>query len=633
MKRFSEEERLHQSVAALIERCFALERKFASQLAEIPPAQQASAHNLIHYLSLRQHDLRPLQALLASHGLSSLGRTEAHVLASLRAVAGALTALKGAPRPLSMPSPVDFDSGPARLEANAERLLGSSHSNHSVRVLVTMPSSAATDYALVSDLVGAGMDIMRINCAHDDARAWLGMVENLQRANKRFSRRCRVLMDLGGPKLRTGRIGGALRFRRLRPARDALGRTTAHLRVLLVADRETAGAAFETSIPLRGIPLDSCRKGDVVRVIDTRGRWRKLRLIERDKKGRWAESARTLRLLSGAPVTVHRGARLIAEGEIGELPETEQPILLQCGDVLEITRSEVEGRPAVVRATGQKRRPATVPITLDEAFEFVKRGERVFLDDGKFRGVVQRVSHKKITVLITEAPEGGGKLRSDKGVNLPDTQLKLPALTDKDLVDLEFVARHADMVGMSFVRDPADVEQLQQALRGLQADRLGIVLKIENRQAFENLPRLLLRGLKSSSLGVMVARGDLAVEVGYERLAEVQEEILWLCEAAHVPVIWATQVLETMARTGTPSRPEVTDAAMSGRAECVMLNKGPCIVETVRFLENVLKRMERHQHKKSALLRHLSISDSTRGEPTAGRRVSPRARSIRTQTG
>jgi len=79
----------------------------------------------------------------------------------------------------------------------------------------------------------------------------------------------------------------------------------------------------------------------------------------------------------------------------------------------------------------------------------------------------------------------------------------------------------------------------------------------------------------------MIARGDLLVEIGYERLAEVQEEILWLCEAAHVPVIWATQVLEGLAQKGLPSRAEITDAAMGVRAECVMLNKGPHIIEAV----------------------------------------------------
>ena len=133
-------------------------------------------------------------------------------------------------------------------------------------------------------------------------------------------------------------------------------------------------------------------------------------------------------------------------------------------------------------------------------------------------------------------------------------------------------------------------------------------MKIENEQAFTNLPRLLLTSLRNPPVGVMVARGDLAVEVGFERLAEVQEEILWLCEAAHVPVIWATQVLESMAKSGQPSRAEVSDAVMSGRAECVMLNKGAYIVPAVRLLNGVLERMNAHQTKKRSMLRKLAVS-------------------------
>jgi pyruvate kinase len=114
--------------------------------------------------------------------------------------------------------------------------------------------------------------------------------------------------------------------------------------------------------------------------------------------------------------------------------------------------------------------------------------------------------------------------------------------------------------------------------------------------------------MESARTGVMIARGDLAVEMGYGRLAEVQEEILWMCEAAHLPVIWATQVLETLAKKGRPSRAEVTDAAMAVRAECVMLNKGPYIVEAVEFLDGVLRRMQEHQSKKSPMLRALTIA-------------------------
>ncbi len=125
------------------------------------------------------------------------------------------------------------------------------------------------------------------------------------------------------------------------------------------------------------------------------------------------------------------------------------------------------------------------------------------------------------------------------------------------------------------------------------------MLKIETRRGFENLPDMLLAAMRAPKCGVMIARGDLAVECGFERLAEVQEEILWVCEAAHVPVIWATQVLETLSQDGMPSRAEITDAAMAHRAECVMLNKGPHVVSAVRVLDDILRRMQAHQSEEA----------------------------------
>ena len=136
-----------------------------------------------------------------------------------------------------------------------------------------------------------------------------------------------------------------------------------------------------------------------------------------------------------------------------------------------------------------------------------------------------------------------------------------------------------------------------------------MVLKIETLQGFENLPELLLAAMAAPCAGVMIARGDLAVECGYERLAEVQEEMLWCAEAAHMPVIWATQVLETLAKTGVPSRAEISDASMGVRAECVMLNKGPYIAEAIHMLDDILRRMAGHQTKKTPLLRALRAWD------------------------
>jgi len=160
------------------------------------------------------------------------------------------------------------------------------------------------------------------------------------------------------------------------------------------------------------------------------------------------------------------------------------------------------------------------------------------------------------------------------------------------------------------VRTETHVRQLLDRIEQLGGQRLGLVLKIETRKAFENLPNLILAAMRTESLGIMIARGDLAVECGYQRLAEIQEEILWICEAAHVPVIWATQVLESLAKKGIPSRSEITDAAMGERAECVMLNKGPYAVMAVRVLSDILRRMQAHQEKKRSMLRQLRLAAS-----------------------
>jgi pyruvate kinase len=147
---------------------------------------------------------------------------------------------------------------------------------------------------------------------------------------------------------------------------------------------------------------------------------------------------------------------------------------------------------------------------------------------------------------------------------------------------------------------PPAIRAVQAQLARHGAERLGIVLKIETRLGFEQLPSLLLAAMRGPRVGVMIARGDLAVKLGWERLAEVQEENLWVCEAAHIPVIWATQVLEGLAKKGVPSRAEITDAAMGERAECVMLNKGPHLATAVRVLDGILQRMQAHQSKKTA---------------------------------
>jgi pyruvate kinase len=181
--------------AALIEALWALraemldrEARLAPWLAETDPAQRPSAINLAHYLALRHVDMRDLQARLARIGVSSLGRAETHVLANVDKVLGILHRLSGRPwTSLSAEEPIGFMSGGTLLTQHAQALFGSAPAERRVRIMVTLPSSAAHDDALIEALVTAGMDVARINCAHDQGAAWIAMAIRVRAATSRWN--------------------------------------------------------------------------------------------------------------------------------------------------------------------------------------------------------------------------------------------------------------------------------------------------------------------------------------------------------------------------------------------------------------------------------------------------------------
>jgi len=578
----------------------------ASVLAELPEPNRPSARNLLHYVALRRRDIRSLQDRLAAHGLSSLGRAESHVGWAVDAVADVLEALvsPAGAAPRAPVSPAGFHEGRERLARRTEALLGSRPAARDVRIMVTMPKEAAVDYALIRDLLSHGMDAIRINCAHDTSDDWSAMLDKLRRAEREVGRHCRVLMDLGGPKLRTGPIAEGPRVVRWRPQRDALGHVTAPARIWLTPAESPAAPPLDADavLPVPADWLATLKPKDTIKLNDVRGAARTMKIVGEAGPGRWAVATRSAWVTPGTPLVNAKGR---GEGLVGPLPSIEESLTLRPGDTLLLTRDLNPGRPALEDSLGRMLTPATIGCTLPEVFKQVSPGERIWFDDGKIGGVIRSVGADQLHVEVTVAREKGEKLRSDKGINLPDSALRLPALTAKDLQDLPFVAANADLVGLSFVQRDGDVRELGERLAALGAAETGVVLKIETRRAFEALPELLLSALRLPKAGVMIARGDLLVECGYERLAEIQEEILWLCEAAHLPVIWATQVLEGLAQKGLPSRAEITDAAMGERAECVMLNKGPHILETIRVLDSILRRMQAHQSKKSPRLRRL----------------------------
>ena len=602
-----------EEILSLYNKAIDLEQEYRDELKSIPESYRLSAKNLIHYLAIRRCDIRDLQIQLSYMGLSSLGRLEAHVMAGLKSVLYALNCMST----IQIETDGDFfqyvhfKHGDDLLREHTEILFGPRPFNRNVRIMVTLPSAAASDFKLVFDLISSGMNIARINSAHDDPDAWLKMVTNVRQASKDLNRSCQILFDLEGPKLRTGQIGSYSRVIQIKPTLNKSGQIVAPAYLILYP--ETGKFSFDERripIPVNDQFVANLVPGDIIRFKDTRGRSRKMQVILRDGEHAVVEARKSALIEKGMELTHIREKQEVGRGSVGSMYAQDPSLVIKEGDLILITGSDIPGGRAQFDDAGKMLKPTHLPCTLPEVFKQVKVHDKIYFDDGKIGGIIEDVNDHGFKVMITRAKKKSGtKLRSDKGINLPDTDLKIAALSKKDLDNLDFAVNHVDLIGLSFVKEPSDVESLQNEISKRTVRELGIILKIETRAAFENLSSLLLTGLKNPPVGVMVARGDLGVEVGFERMSEVQEQILWLCEAAHVPVIWATQVLEEMNKTGLPTRGEVTDAAMSSRAECVMLNKGPYVVETVKFLDNILVRMMDHNNKKTPMLRKLKISE------------------------
>ncbi|MFN0094511.1 MAG: pyruvate kinase [Dehalococcoidia bacterium] len=450
-----------------------------------PDAPEGLA-NMAHYVVLRRRDLRDLQSDLRPLGLSSLGRLEGHVVPTLDAVTRTLANIVGpGSRDAIPPYPcrARFTVGDQTLAQRSDRLFGPASNGSDVRVMVTL-DSGSSDAANIRDLAERGATVFRVNCAHDGPDDWGRLADHVRTAEGLLGRPLKLLVDLGGPKVRTREV-----------------------------------------------------------------------------------------LTPGPRARLHLGDRVaVIEGDL---------------------------RPG----TGEW--PFQFSTTIPGLASQLRPGDHLLVDDGRLDTVIERLDVGAAVARVVHVRDKGERLRADQGLNLPGVDLPVEALSPKDLQDLDFAIASADLVGLSFVRRAADIASLIRTIESHPTRRSpGIIAKIETPEAFRELPAIIAAGL-GWPFGVMIARGDLAVELGFERLVEVQEEVLWLCESAHVPVIWATQVLEGLSKDGLASRAEVTDAAVASRAECVMLNKGSHVPEAVTVLSDILRRMSGHQRKKSAQLRAL----------------------------
>jgi pyruvate kinase len=573
------------------------EARSQSLIERARPESRASTRNLIHYLALRQLDVRKTQLELADCGLSSLGRSEGAVLGNLLRVIERVSEAQGR---VSEPTPaletLTFAEAEQLLHQHTRDVFGPKPKDRHVYIMVTAPDRREGSETFFDRLVASGVDILRINTAHGQREDWQTLVSRARAAARRAGHDLRVLVDLPGPKLRTEALAPPLQVLKMQPRRDELGKVVEPFQLRLL--RPGQSIESELSVVLPEPFFDDLQDGDRLLFRDARGRSRKL-TVEARPHGQWLACGQQTAYLTPQQPIRCRGAHGAERGPFLALG------LPRCLPSVELPVGE---NFLLIHPNATSALPSNMPcfaVTVGEVFETLAVGQRIFVDDGKIETRVIEAAPHFAVLQVVRAVRNRARLRGEQGLNLPDTEVKISAISEPDREAFAFAKDHADLVGVSFVRSVQDVEDLENLIHDTD---LGLVVKVETRGGFDALPTILLRALGRRPLAVMIARGDLAVECGYERLAEIQEEILWLCEAAHTPVVWATQVLENLAKTGFPTRAEVTDAAMSVRAECVMLNKGPFIMEAVELLANILQRMEAHTFKKRSLYRPLAVS-------------------------
>ncbi|MEW9676788.1 pyruvate kinase [Lentibacillus sp. L22] len=455
-------------------------------------------------------------------------------------------------------------------------------------VMVTLDLN--TPEESIKDFLSRGMTIARINCAYGTWEEWQRLVQSIRwmeeqlQANGTTIPPCKIYMDLSGPKIRVGKIQRTTYPLKIKVNKDRYG-APLNVKTGILVTREDfkdlKQNGFDFIIPLivkENSPLFLV--GDTLQFRDARMKKRKFTVSGIHPNGYIVTISKTCYIGEGTALC-HAPSHNVYH--IGKLASSPVDIFVKNGDRLKIHLSNyMEGQAATIN------NPAEISITLPDAFANVKVGESIYIDDGKIHGIIEHVDVNFIIAKVIY-PDTPKKIKEDKGINLPETAMKLPAFTSKDMYDLQFIHKYADLLGASFVHTADDLAYLRLMIPKNKIANLTIVAKIETRDAVNNFSKILLEGLHFPKFAVMIARGDLANEVGFEKLSIIQHEMLAMCQAAHVPVILATQVLDTLAKKGVPARSELADVMFGSSFDCIMLNKGPYAGKAVDFLKETLQ--------------------------------------------
>ncbi|AMX85176.1 pyruvate kinase [Geobacillus subterraneus] len=555
------------------------------------PSHEESRDQLLAYLYMKEHMPPDLMEALEEEGLL-LGGQEPHLIATVEQF---LTYLRTPFDRGEEIRAVTRNEAKRLLDERTEAMFGPSGRSQRTRIMVTMDEAWADEPDIVERLLLYGMDIARINCAYGSPETWETLAAVIRRAEERLQqqllgKRCRIYMDLPGPKIRVDRLAVHTGPVKLTVPKNEYGEPVQPLAGII---------SFGPSQPLSPLPHDVSfilqltaeeeavvEQGDDLFFADVRGRKRKLKVIEQ-------MGPSCFKVLLSRTAYVQKGMKLWRGSALFTLSSAlfiPMKAFVKTGTPLYIYFDDAQF------AAAKDERGVKMTTTLAKAWRNVRAGDRLYLNDGQILARVVKVHERCVEAKVIA---DGGKRKTIKqgtGIHLPDSfiHLTVPPLTDRDLEVIPFIAEHADMVGLSFVHTPYDLRKLYRLLSEQGASSLPVVAKIETREALHNLARIVLEGLKLPAFGVMIARGDLALEVGFEHMAAAQREILMLCRAAHIPVIWATQVLEQLAKKGLPSRAELSDVFLGKQAQCIMLNKGAHIAEAVRLLAFLLANEDSH---------------------------------------
>ena len=606
---------LRDGLRALIEAVDAEESRQRARVDAVLPRHRASAVNLARYIGLRKQDIHRLQLELAAVGLSSLGRCEGHVRDTLQRLVAWLSGERDDAMAGESDERLDWARAERILHANPRALFGPRPRERHVYIMVTAPKAEEATGAWADALLKAGADLLRINGAHESPAEWEAIATTFKARAFALGKAGRVVVDMPGPKLRVDIVQPESAVLHQKRVKDRLGRTVEPA-IVEIVPAFTGGA--QLPVPAHWCPL--LHRGDVLLMKDAAGRERSIVVEKTRGAGARGRCDRSLYIMPNLPLAWYRADALMGKGRTGMLPGLHGELRLQAGDRF------------LINSSGRGEDPDMPALAFPDAklLSQVRAGERAVLDDGKIVAVAESQDADGLLCRVERAVKSPTRLRSGKGIAFPDSELILGQLGPQDEAVLAFALAHADGVNVSFVNSPEDVAMVARRLREAAKAGFGMTLKLETRAAMRNLPDILFEALQYDPVGIMIARGDLAVELSFERLAEMQEELLWFGEACHIPVIWATQVLDTVAHTGVPTRAEITDAAMSMRAECVMLNRGPYLPLATQMLADIICKMETHQYKKRSLYRRLSVAHGQRAggkapaAPAAGTAVPPK---------